>query len=40
MAALSARTGIDPEDLPLDDVLDLLSEYGAVVPGDVKLPAD
>jgi hypothetical protein len=39
MAALSARTGIDPEDLPLDDILDLLTEFGAIVPGDVDLPA-
>ncbi len=34
MAALSARTGIDPEDLPLKDVHALLCEHGAIVPGD------
>ncbi|MCF7855188.1 MAG: FAD-dependent oxidoreductase [Candidatus Pacebacteria bacterium] len=34
MAALSARTGIDPEMLPIGDVLALLQEYGAIVPGD------
>ena len=33
MAALSARSGIDPEDLPLKDVLATLREQGAVVPG-------
>lgn len=39
MAALSARTGLDPEELPLDDIRALLREHGAIVPGDVKLPA-
>lgn len=32
MAALSARTGVDPEALPLDDVYDLLRRHGAIVP--------
>jgi hypothetical protein len=32
LAALSARTGLDPEDLPLPDVRALLREHGAVVP--------
>ena len=36
MAALSARTGTDPEELPLDDVYDVLREHGAVVPGDIE----
>ena len=36
MAALSARTGIDPEALPLDEVHDLLRQHGAVVPGDIE----
>ncbi|MHC4253027.1 MAG: FAD-dependent oxidoreductase [Planctomycetota bacterium] len=39
MAALSARTGADPEELPLDDIRALLREHGAVVPGDVAIPA-
>ncbi len=34
MAALSARTGLDPEALPIADVLDLLREHGAIVPGE------
>ena len=29
MAALSARTGVDPEDLALEDVRSLLREHGA-----------
>ena len=40
MAALSARTGLDPEDLPLADLYELLREHGAVVPGDVVLPGE
>jgi FAD-dependent oxidoreductase family protein len=32
MAALSARTGVDPEELPLEDVRALLREHGAIVP--------
>lgn len=35
MAALSARTGVDPEALPLADVHALLRQHGAIVPGDV-----
>ncbi|MDD5708614.1 MAG: FAD-dependent oxidoreductase [Kiritimatiellae bacterium] len=34
MAALSARTGIDPEEHPIDDVRAILREHGAIVPGD------
>lgn len=34
MAALSARTGTDPEKLPIGDVLALLREHGAIVPGE------
>ncbi len=37
MAALSAKTGIDPEELPLQDIYALLHEHGALVPGDVKI---
>ena len=44
MAALSARTGVDPEELPMVDVHALLREHDAVVPGDIKMqdahPAD
>jgi hypothetical protein len=34
MAALSARTGIDPEELPMEDIRALLRDHGAVVPGE------
>lgn len=34
MAALSARTGIDPEKLPLQDIHGLLREHGAIVPDE------
>ncbi len=34
MAALSARTGLDPEELPLEEVRALLREHGAIVPGE------
>ena len=34
MAALSASTGVDPEELPLADVYALLREHDAIVPGD------
>jgi hypothetical protein len=37
LAALSAQTGIDPEELPLEDVHTLLREHGAIVPDDVTL---
>lgn len=40
MAVLSARTGVDPEALPLADIKALLREHGAVVPGDIVLPAE
>jgi hypothetical protein len=33
MAALSARLGIDPEQLAMDEVRSLLREHGAIVPG-------
>lgn len=32
MAALSARTGVDPEQLSLSEIRDLLTRHGAVVP--------
>ena len=35
MAALSARTGHDPADLPMADIYKLLRQHGAVIPGDV-----
>ncbi|MHC4716445.1 MAG: FAD-dependent oxidoreductase, partial [Planctomycetota bacterium] len=37
MAALSARTRTDPEDLPIADVHDLLRRHGAIIPGDVVI---
>lgn len=40
MAALSARTGIDPEMLQINDVLVLLREHGAIVPGDASTRAE
>ncbi len=33
MAALSAKTGVDPEDLPMNDLISLLRKHGAIVPG-------
>jgi len=35
MAALSARTGVDPEELLLADIYALLREHRAIVPGDI-----
>ena len=40
MAAISAKTGVDPEAIPLEDVYALLREHGAVVPGDIKINAE
>ncbi len=40
MAALSARTGVDPEDLPLEDVRAELHKHAAIVPGDIEGPAE
>ncbi|HET6428574.1 MAG TPA: FAD-dependent oxidoreductase, partial [Phycisphaerae bacterium] len=37
MAALSAQTGADPEDLPIPDVHAMLRQHGAIVPGDVEI---
>jgi glycine/D-amino acid oxidase-like deaminating enzyme len=37
MAALSARSGVDPEELALDEVYALLRRHGAIVPGDVQM---
>lgn len=34
MAALSARTGLDPEELPLADLFALLRAHDAIVPSD------
>jgi hypothetical protein len=34
MAALSARSGVDPADLPLAEVHDLLRAHGAIIPGE------
>jgi len=36
LAALSARTRSDPEDVPLEDLYALLREHGAVLPGDLE----
>ncbi len=33
MAALSARSGVDPEQLAMDEIRSLLREHGAIVPG-------
>ena len=35
MAALSAKSGVDAEDLPMPDVREVLRAYGAIVPEDV-----
>jgi hypothetical protein len=35
MAVLSFQTGLDPEELPLNDIYDLLRDHDAVVPGDI-----
>lgn len=37
MAALSAKTGVDPADLPLEDIRKLLQEHGAIVPEAVPV---
>jgi hypothetical protein len=37
MAALSAKMGVDPEALPMAEILALLREHGAIVPGDVAV---
>ena len=37
MAALSARSGIDPEALDINEIYALLRQHRAVVPGDVSL---
>jgi len=39
MAALSARTGVDPEMLPIADVYAILGEHGAIVPRDAPILA-
>jgi len=36
MAALSAKSGIDPDALPMADVHALLRVHGAIVPGDLE----
>lgn len=38
MAVLSARSGVDPETLAMDEVHALLRAHGAIVPGDVGQP--
>jgi hypothetical protein len=35
LAALSARTGVPPESVPMDDLRRLLREHGALVPPDL-----
>lgn len=39
MATLSARTGLDPEALPMAEIRALLRKHGAVVPGDIPASA-
>lgn len=36
MAAISAKTGLDPEELPLEDIHALLRKHGAILPGDLS----
>jgi hypothetical protein len=36
MAALSAHSGVEPEQLAIDDIHEALRAYGAVVPGDIR----
>ncbi len=36
LAALSARTGIDPEAVPQADLYRLLAQHGAIVPGSLR----
>ena len=40
MAALSARIGLDPEELSMEDIGAQLREHGAVVPVDVEPVAE
>ena len=40
MAALSARTGVAPEGLPITDVHAFLRKHGAIVPGDNPMFAE
>lgn len=37
MGALSARSGHDPETIPMQQLHALLREHGAVIPGDIEL---
>jgi len=37
MAALGAKTGADPADIPMNEIHDVLRENGAIIPGDIKL---
>jgi len=39
MAALSVRTGSDPEELAMQDIYTLLRAHKAIVPGDIGNPA-
>jgi hypothetical protein len=36
MGALSAHSGVEPEQLAIDDIHEVLRAYGAVVPGDIR----
>ena len=40
MAALSASTGVDPEDILISEVHALLRDHGAIIPGDVPILAE
>ena len=36
MAALSARSGVEPGDLAIGDIHQALRAHGAIVPGDIR----
>ncbi|NLB56361.1 MAG: FAD-dependent oxidoreductase [Lentisphaerae bacterium] len=36
MAAIAAKTGLEPEEQPIAMIHDLLREHGAIVPGDIN----
>ena len=38
LAALAVRHNCDVEDVPLPELYEVLTEYGAIVPGTVKWP--
>lgn len=36
MAVLSVQTGLDPEELPMNDIYELLRNHKAIIPGDIQ----